>query len=755
MDATARDPRPSRRIVLAGGALVVAFSLAPRSGAAQSAAETPATLPGDLAKAPMLDAWIRIDGDGRITVFTGKAELGQGLKTALIQLAAEELAVEPEAVTLVTADTARTPDEGYTAGSHSMQDSGTAIRNAAAQARALLIAAAAAKWRLPPERLHAEGGAVIGDSGKRLGYGELVTSELLHAPAAPQSPLIDPSRYRLIGKPVPRVDIPAKVTGGVAFVQDLRLPKMVHGRVVRPPSYGAILRQLDTSTIEHLPGVLKLVRDGSYLAVIAEGEYQAVVAMRALAAAAQWDEKPTLPDPADLFAAFAALPAQTIPVREGAAVMPAGTRIVEASYRRAYQMHGSIGPSCAVGLFENDQLTVWTHSQGVYPLRAAIAELTGLAADKVRVIHLEGSGCYGHNGADDAGADAALLALALPGRPVRVQWMREDEHTWEPYGSAMLTRARAALDPAGKIVAWDYAVRSQSHATRPGGAGNLAAAWYRARPIAQPAPRPIPLPEGGGDRNAAPLYTIPDTRVTQEFVPEMTLRVSALRSLGAYMNIFSIESFIDELALAAHADPVDFRLRHLADPRAREVVTRAAERFGWAAHRRPGRGNGFAFARYKNLAAYLAVAVEVTVDRETGRVRLVRADAAIDCGEAVNPDGVKNQVEGGILQAMSWTLYESVAFDPTRILSRDWSSYPILRFPAAPDSVGVLVVDRPGSPPLGTGEAAQGPTAAAIANAIADAVGVRLRDIPLTAARVKAAIGVLPASDRDKGAEAG
>ncbi|HEV8678833.1 MAG TPA: molybdopterin cofactor-binding domain-containing protein, partial [Stellaceae bacterium] len=482
-----------------------------------------------------------------------------------------------------------------------------------------------------------------------------------------------------------------------------------------------------------------------------EGEYQAIVAVRALADAAQWDEKPTLSNPADdQFAALASLPAQTVPVRSDPAVMPPGAKIVEAGYRRAYQMHGAIGPSCAVGLFEDGALTLWTHSQGVYPLRAALAQLTGLAPDKVHVVHLEGSGCYGHNGADDAGADAALMALALPGRPVRVQWMREDEHSWEPYGSAMLTRARAALDPAGKIVAWDYTVRSQPHATRPGGAGNLIAAWHRAQPIAQPPPRPIPLPEGGGDRNAAPLYTIPDARVMQEFVPEMTLRVSALRSLGAYMNIFSIESFIDELAQTAGIDPVDFRLRHLADPRAREVVTRAAERFGWSAHRRPGRGNGFAFARYKNLAAYLAVAVEVSVNRETGRVRLVRAVAAVDSGEAVNPDGIKNQIEGGILQSASWTLYESVRFDRTRILSRDWSSYPILRFAAVPESIEVHVIDRPGTPFLGTGEAAQGPTAAAIANAIADAAGVRLRDVPLTAARVKAAIGVLPASDRDK-----
>ena len=736
--------RLSRRAVLAGGgALVVSFPMLPRRLAAQGAGEATAKLPGSLAKTPMLDAWLRIDGDGKITVFTGKAELGQGLKTALVQIAAEELIVAPEAIELVTADTARTPDEGYTAGSHSMQDSGTAIRHAAAQSRVLLIGVAAARLQLQPEQLHADNGLIVSDDGRRIGYGELVGDRLLHVRAEPQSAFVDPALRRLIGRPLPRVDIPAKVTGGAAFVQDLRLPGMAHGRVVLPPSYHARLRQLGTTSAERLPGVLKIVRDGDYLAVIAKREYQAVVAMRALAGAAEWEEAADLPDAADMFATLAALPAESVPVRDNLGETPPGLRVVEASYRRAYQMHGSIGPACAVGHFVDGALTVWTHSQGVYPLRAALAQLTGLAPDRVRCIQVEGSGCYGHNAAGDAAADAALLALALPGRPVRVQWMREQEHTWEPYGSAMLAQARAALGPEGRIIAWDYRVRSTSHATRPGPAGNLVAARHRARPFAPPVPRPLPLPEGGGHRNAAPLYAIPKARVVYDFVPAMPLRVSALRSLGAYMNIFSIESFFDEVAQVAGADPVDFRLKHLDDRRAREVVSNAAERFAWTAFARErGRGRGFAFARYKNLAAYLALAVEVAVDHESGRVRLLRAVAAVDAGEAVNPDGIRNQIEGGILQAASWTLYESVAFDRTRILSRDWSSYPIMRFSAAPGSVEVFVLDRPGMPFLGTGEAAQGPTAAAIANAIADAAGVRLRDIPLTADRVKAAIGV-------------
>jgi nicotinate dehydrogenase subunit B len=326
---------------------------------------------------------------------------------------------------------------------------------------------------------------------------------------------------------------------------------------------------------------------------------------------------------------------------------------------------------------------------------------------------------------------------------VRVQWMREQEHTCEPYGPAMIARVRGGVDATGSIVEWDFEVWSNSHSTRPGGAGNLMPAWYLASPFEQPVPRPIPMPEGGGDRNSIPFYVLPNVHVVHHFIADMPVRVSALRSLGAYMNVFATESFVDELADAAGADPVAFRLRHLADPRARDVVMAAANRFGWQRYEpRRGQGRGFAFARYKNLAAYLAVAVEVAVEHETGRARLVRAAAAVDSGQAVNPDGLRNQIEGGIVQAMSWTLFEAVAFDAMRITSVDWSAYPIARFADMPDRVDVDVIDRPGQPFLGTGEAAQGPTAAAIANAIAAATGARLRDLPLTRDRIKAAIGV-------------
>ena len=728
-----------REVLAAGGAIIVSFSL----GTAQAQAPQPQSppLPGSLKETPLLNSWVRIDADGSITVFTGKAELGQGIKTALLQVAGEELGTGIERIELVTADTARTPNEGYTSGSHSMPDSATAIRNAAAQVRDILLARAAERFGSDIEHVKLRDGTITSDEGKSIGVGELVGDVVLHVRAQPTSKLTDPSSYKLIGKPVARVDIPAKVTGGVAYVHDLRLAGMVHARVVRPPGYGAHLLDVDVSKVETLPGVLKVVRDGSFLAVITEREYQAVTAMRALAQAAHWSDTSALPDPASIYTYLQGLPARGCDDPRSRHARRREQRCSTATYHRPYQMHGAIGPACAVALFADDALTVWSHAQGMFPLRRAVAELVGLPPEKVRCIHMEGSGCYGHNGADDAAGDAALLARAIPGRPVRVQWMRDQEHTWEPFGPAMTARISAALD-RGKITSWQHDVWSNSHSTRPGTAGSLLAGLAVAKPFPEPPPALIPQPEGGGDRNAIPIYTIPNARVINHFIPGMPLRVSAMRALGAYANVFAIESFMDELAKAAGADPVEFRLRHLEDARARDAVTLAAEKFGWQSGATAGRGRGFAFARYKNLAAYCAVAVEVTVEHETGEVRLRRAVAAVDSGEAVNPGGIRNQIEGGLIQAASWTLYEQVGFNTQRLTSRDWSGYPIMRFPAVPESVEVHVINRPAQPFLGTGEASAGPAAAAIANAITDATGVRVRDLPFRRQRVKAAIGV-------------
>jgi CO/xanthine dehydrogenase Mo-binding subunit len=732
-----------RRVLAGGGALIISFSLTSAFAQQQDAPAAPApSPPGSLKTSPYLDAWIRIDTDGGITVFTGKAELGQGFRTAFQQIAAEELDVAFGALKVVTADTKVTANEGYTSGSNSMKDSGTAIQNAAAQARELLVAEAAKRLDLPVENLRTADGAVIAPDGKRLSYGELVAGDMLHVQAQPKSKLKNPAAYRVIGQSVPRVDIPAKVTGGAAYVQDMRLPGMVHARVVRPPSYGAQLTECDTSTVEKLPGVVKIVRDGNFLAVVAEKEFQSIKAMNALAAATKWKETASLPKQDDLLAVLTSLPSQNTTIFERGNASATGQKTIEATYTRPYQAHGSIGPSCAVAQFVDGAMTVWTHTQGVYPDRQGIAEMLRMPPASVRLIHVEGSGCYGHNGADDAAADAALIARALPGRPVRVQWMREQEHAWEPYGPAMVTKLKASLDGNGKIADWNFEVFSNTHSMRPGGAGSMLAAQHMAQPFALPAPRPLPLPEGGGDRNAIPFYNFPNAHVVHHFIPAMPLRISAMRALGAYHNVFSIESFMDELAALAGADPVEFRLKHLDDSRGRDVIEKAAQSFGWKAGQTSpqDRGFGFAFARYKNLAAYCAIASEVEVNRETGRPRLIRAVAAVDSGQVVNPDGLINQIEGAIVQSMSWTLYESVSFDDTRITSIDWQTYPILRFDAVPESVEVHIINRPGQPFLGSGETGQGPAAASIANAIANATGRRLRNLPLTRKRIKEAI---------------
>jgi CO/xanthine dehydrogenase Mo-binding subunit len=722
-----------RSLFAAAGALVVSFAIRP------SHAEAP--LPGSLKDTPSLDAWIRINADGHATIFTGKAELGQGLKTAILQVAGEQLCLPLSHLDLVTADTARTPNEGVTAGSHSMQDSGTAIMNAAAQVRLLLLQSAADQFGLHADALTVADGVIHAPDGRSIGYGPLAAALSLHAAAQPAIGLVDPSTYTLMGKSVPRIDIPAKLTGGAAYVQDMRLPGMLHARSIPLPSYGATLRAVDTAAIEQMPGVVKVVRAGSYLAVVAEREWQAVKAMRALAAAAQWDETAVLPDQADIHATLQALPARPIQVLTWTAPADKPVRSLSARYTREYQMHGSIGPSCAIAVFDNGSLTVWTHTQGVYPQRNSLAQLLRLPPEKIHCIHVEGSGCYGHNGADDVAADAALIAHAVRGRPIRVQWMREQEHTTEPYSSAMIAEVDAKLDAQGRIVDWNYDVWSNTHNRRPSEGGLFVQNTSLPDPLPVPPPAPIPMPEGGGDRNSNPIYAFPNASVVYHFIPEMPLRISAMRGLGAYHNVFSIESFMDELAHEAGADPVAFRLAHLQDARGRVVIQTAAEKFGWASTA-PGQGRGFAFARYKNLGAYCAIALTVSVEHETGRVRVGRVVAAVDSGQPINPDGIRNQIEGAIVQSTSWTLYEQVNFDRRRIISTDWSSYPIMRFPAAPETIDVHIIDQPGKPFLGTGEAGQGPTAAAIANAIADATGARLRHLPLSQARVKAAIGI-------------
>ncbi|GGB62268.1 molybdopterin cofactor-binding domain-containing protein [Blastomonas aquatica] len=741
----------ARRDLLRGGGLVVLFALAGTgvgqeggtSGGGEGTGAPPEVapeLPGSLAEFPHLDAWIRIAPDGAATVFTGKAELGQGIGMALLQIAADELDLPLERVSLVTADTARTPDEGITSGSQSLQNSGTAIANAAANVRYLLAERAAQLFRVAAQTLTTTNGIVRARDGRQASYGELAASLSLHVEARP-----DVRRKRVdardhIGRDRPRRDIPPKLTGAAAYVQDMRMPGMLHARVIRGPAEGTRLTAPDFDAIARLPGIAQVVRVGDFAAMLGPREWPLVQAMLAVGRV-PWARDDTPLPQGDLREAIRNLPTEPEVILARDAVTLPAVRRITARYDRPYLMHGAIGPSCAVALWKDGAMTVWTHSQGVYPLRSALAELLDLPLERIRCIHREGAGCYGHNGADDVAADAALAARAVPGRPVKLTWTREQEHGWEPLGPAMVTELSAALDANGHIAEWTHAVWSNTHSTRPSQAGDLLAGLEVGRGFAPSPPRAIPQPNGGGDRNAIPLYTLPRATITNMFVPQMPVRVSALRGLGAHMNVFAIESMIDELAMAAGGDPVAFRLRHLSDPRAIAVIRTLADRFGWARQKSERwRGQGFAFARYKNSGAYCAVAIDLRVEPETGKTTVLRADAAVDAGETVSPDGLRNQIEGGIVQSISWTAHEEVRFDTARRTAFDWSSYPILRFDAAPQRMAVHVIDRPGQPFLGAGEASQGPAAAAFANALARATRQRLRSMPLNAERIRIAL---------------
>jgi CO/xanthine dehydrogenase Mo-binding subunit len=734
----------SRRDFVAGlgaglGGIVVAFTLAPELASGQQ----PAALPGSLAGNPMLDAWIRIAADGSATVCTGKVELGQGIVTALAQIAAEELDLPLSRLHMISGDTEKTPSEGFTSGSQSIEYGGVALRLAGAEVRAILIDLAAKRLGVDASSLTVADGVISAADGRKMTYGELAAEADLHRRVTAQVKPKSPSAHRIVGKPVARFDIPGKVTGGVAYVQDLRLPGMLHGRVVRPPNYGAKLETIDEAKIKAMPGVVAVVRDGSFLGVIGEREEQAIKASTALGATARWIPGPALPEQARIYDHLLSLPDDPHVISEKQAALPDGAKVIEATYHRPYTAHASIGPSCAVARFADGKMTVWTHSQGVFPLRGNLVMALKLPPEKIHCIHAEGSGCYGHNGADDVALDAALLARAAPGgRPVRLQWMRGDEFGWEPFGSAMVMKAKAALSADGRIVDWDYDVWTNTHSTRPDPKGNnLLASWYLAEPQQPAPPDIIPQPAGGGDRNAIPLYDFPRQRVVHHFLKEMPLRVSALRTLGAYANVFAIESFIDELALAAGADPVAFRLAHMKDPRARAVIEAVAKKAGWKPGDKGGggKGRGIGFAKYKNLATYVAVVADVEVDAASGKVSVPRAWAAVDSGLVINPDGLANQMEGGIIQSASWTLHEAVKFAPAGITSRDWIGYPILTMPEAP-KVEVELINRPDERPLGSGEGAQGPAVAAIANGFAAATGKRMRELPLTPDRVKAVL---------------
>lgn len=734
------NPTSRRRFLQATGALTLSFSVPIADVFSQTAANKPRLI-GDLQTNRMLSAWIRIQSaEKTVLLMVGKVELGQGILGAVRQVCADELDVELERIQIISGDTSLVPNEGTTAGSFSMPNCATAVQQASAEVRAILLGLAATKLGQTTTGMTVADGVVSAANGTKTTYWDLLVGESLQREADGKAKPKPIGEHRFIGRSVPRPDIDDMMSGRRIFLQEQHPEGLLYGYVVRPPAYTARLLSLDTGPIERMLGVVKVVRNGSFLGVVAQRQAQALAASQAMSSAAKWDVPKALPTTAGVESWLLKAPIdKVIETKRQPRVVP-GTvaKVVEASYFRPYHMHASIGTSAGIAKLGSDGvLVVQTHSQSVFETRMAISKMLEMPLEKVRLQHMQGAGCYGHNNADDAAADAALLAVAVPGKPVFLQYTREQEHQWEPYGSAMVIKTKAGLDAQGNILDWDLTLWSTPHGTRPGGqAGNLLSARYLEKPFAIPKPVNGGAPNFSADRNAIALYDFPGQNVTTNFITDMPVRVSSTRGLGAYANVVAIESFLDELAFASGIDPVEYRLRFMKDPRARDAIVKAAEKFGWSQWRkRPGYGRGIGFAKYKNIAAYCAIAMEVQVNPENGRIRVLRAVASADAGHIVSPDGVSNQIEGGLVQGLSWTLKEEVQMDDTQILSQDWNSYPILTFSEVPP-VEVVLIDRPGMPFLGAGEASQGPSGAALANAVFDATGVRFRRLPLTPDRV-------------------
>ena len=704
---------------------------------------------------PALDDWLSLGPGETVAVRSGKVDIGQRISTAVAMLVADELDVDPARVETVRTETGLSPDEGITSGSYSMTQTGEAVRRAAATARRYLLDRAAQALDVDPATLEVDDGTIHSRATNRqTSYWELMEGKPFGIDIDPDAPLKPREALRHVGTSAIARGMEDIVRGRPWFLHDMSLPDMLHARVVRPPHYRARLGSIGRTVLDRLADEgTRVVRDGSFLAVAAVDEYRAVRAAERLAAAASWDEGEGLPS-GDIYESLRGNERVSLPVVDGAPVeapVPApeappasAAATLEARYERPYQMHASLGPSAAMAEFADGRLNVVTHSQGIYFLRTALAETFDMAPGDIRLVHAPGAGCYGHNGADDAALDAALVARALPGRPVMLKWTREEEHAWEPYGSCASMDLRASIDADGGIVAWTHESYSDTYMMRPrsgpdkAGPARLLSTRFLADPLTPPVMGPAMGPHIGIHRNLDPLYDLPGKRLVKHLVRGMPLRVSALRSLGAYANVFAIESFMDELAEEAGIDPVAFRLRHLSDPRARAVIEAAADRLNPAGADCPeGRGRGIAFSRYKNIAAYAAVVMEVSVT-DAAEIVLERCAIAADAGEIVDRAGLAAQLEGGAIQAASWTLHEAVAFDGGGITSRDWETYPILGFDNVPEFETVLV--DPGREPfLGAGEATAGPTAAAIGNAVYAATGLRLRRIPFTPDAVRAA----------------
>jgi nicotinate dehydrogenase subunit B len=734
----------SRRDMLKGGALLVSFSWLGLPVTAFAQAD-PVLAGGKPLALNSADSFLAIDEKGAITVYSGKVDLGTGVRTALSQIAADELDVPLSSVTIVEGDTALTPDQGPTFGSLSIQIGGVQIRNACAVARTALLDLASAKLGLKPEELRVQDG-VIGGGGKSVTYGELIGGKSFALEVDHKSPPKTKSskNFKFVGTPVRRLDIPAKVTGTFTYMHDVRVPDMLHGRVVRPPAIGAALESVDEASVSGIPGVVQVVREGNFVGVVAENEWAAVKAAQQLKAT--WSSWEGLPEKAKLFEHVRATNVAKEEVTGTAgnsseAMAKKGGKKIGATYDFAIHTHGSIGPSCAIADFKDDRLTSWSASQATHNLQKQLAKMLGLPLENVRCIYVEGSGCYGRNGHEDAAADAALLAKAV-GKPVRVQWSRADEHGWDPKGPPTLIDLRAAMDSANTVTAWEseFYIPQQTPNTF---LVPLVAATLSGFPADET------IAPGNIHQDSNIPYKFANIKTVCHRLESTPFRPSWIRTPGRMQNTFANEAFIDELAATAGMDPVAFRLAYLdpADRRGIEVLNQAAALAKWEKRASPKRGasgdiltgRGVSYVKYELVRTYVAAVAEVEVQRSTGAIKVTRVYVTHDCGQIINPDGLKNQVEGNVIQTVSRTLIEDLKFDRSAVTSLDWASYPILTFPQVPEVV-IELIDQPDEKPWGAGEPSAAVIPSAISNAVFDAAGIRLRSVPFTPEKVKLAL---------------
>lgn len=701
-------------------------------------------LPDSLLDNPKLNQWIGFEAGGRVRLASGKVEIGQGIATAIMQIAADELDVEPHQIRLIAGHTQTSPNEGYTSGSRSIEAGGAAVRLVAAEVRRLYLEKAAFKLGCKVEQLTVvEGRILLGGAATGLDYWTLAGEVDLDRAATGTAPFKPKAERRFIGKSLPRVDLPGKVFATNApFIHDLAPEGLLHARVLRQPWPGAELAALDEAAAVRAGGGLgQILRLGNFVAAISPDETSATKTLEAAARLAKWQGGSPLSSEQASAAYLATLPSKDRVIEAGKPTPKAkSVQRLEATYAKPYIAHASIGVSCALARLDGDKLTVWSHSQGVHQLHAGLAKTLPHPADKLVVVHMHGSGCYGHNPADDVGFDAAFIAKHFPDRPVRVLWSREDELTAGPLQSAMQIKVAAELDAQGRPHDWSVDLWSGTHGQRPlmWGGANLIGAYALPNPPPQPELQDVPDGGGGGGvRNAVLLYDFPQ-KIVHHFVAKTPVRTSSFRGLGAFGNVFALESFMDELALAAGQDPVRYRLSLLSDPRGRAVIEAAAAMSGWqdGLPAGTGTGRGIAFARYKNRAGFIALVTEVSV---ANVVRVDRIWGAVDCGLVINPDGLLNQIEGGIVYALSCALKERARFEDGRNVSNSWETYPILKFSEVP-RIELKIVERPDDPPLGAGEVSHGPVAASLANAVAHALGVRIRDLPLDRETIVAAL---------------